>query len=85
MTGTQDRTTKAQPLSRREREVADLLAAGIGVGDIAKRLKTSASTVSSHIKRIRSKLGLASTLEVATRWAVLKAYPDIEYLSWGAR
>lgn len=47
-------------LSRREREVAELIADGLSVGDVADRLTLSVHTVRQHTKNIYSKLGIGS-------------------------
>lgn len=44
-------------LTRREREVLDLLAEGIGVSGIAGRLYISESTTKTHVARLYDKLG----------------------------
>lgn len=58
-----------EALSRREHEVADLLAPGLTNSDIARRLNLSSSTVSSHVAHILSKLGFRSRAQVAA-WVV---------------
>lgn len=57
------------PLSRREREVAGLVAAGMTNRQIGEYLFISWRTVEGHVERIRNKLGVRSRTEVAT-WAV---------------
>jgi predicted ATPase/DNA-binding CsgD family transcriptional regulator len=57
------------PLSRREREVARLVAAGMTNRQIGERLFISWRTAGGHVERIRNKLGVRSRTEVAT-WAV---------------
>lgn len=57
------------PLSRRERDVAKLVAEGMTNRQIGERLFISSRTVDGHVERIRSKLGVRSRTEVAT-WAV---------------
>jgi len=57
------------PLSRREREVARLVAAGMTNQQIAERLFIAERTAEGHVERIRNKLGVRSRTEVAT-WAV---------------
>jgi predicted ATPase/class 3 adenylate cyclase/DNA-binding CsgD family transcriptional regulator len=59
----------AGPLSRREREVATLVAAGLTNREIAKRLFIAERSAEGHVERIRNKLGVRSRTEVAT-WAV---------------
>lgn len=49
-------------LSPREREVLDLLASGHRVSDIVEDLGVAETTVRSHIKSIRRKLGVGSQL-----------------------
>jgi len=51
-------------LTNREREVVELIAAGYRVANIAKRLFISQYTVRNHLKRIFSKLGVASQAEL---------------------
>jgi DNA-binding CsgD family transcriptional regulator/tetratricopeptide (TPR) repeat protein len=48
------------PLSRREREVAELVAAGLSNAEIAERLVISKRTAENHVDHIRQKLGMAS-------------------------
>jgi predicted ATPase/DNA-binding CsgD family transcriptional regulator len=57
------------PLSRRESEVAKLVAAGLSNRRIGERLYLSERTVEGHVERIRNKLGVRSRTGVAT-WAV---------------
>ena len=57
------------PLSRREREVVRLIAAGLTNRDIAKRLFITERTAEGHVERIRNKLGFRSRTEIAA-WAV---------------
>ncbi len=59
----------AGPLSRREREVAAMVAAGMTNKEIAARLFIAERTAEGHVERIRNKLGVRSRTEVAT-WAV---------------
>ena len=59
----------AGPLSRREREVATMVAAGMTNREIAGRLFIAERTAEGHVERIRNKLGMRSRTEVAT-WAV---------------
>ena len=59
----------AGPLSRRESEVAKLVAAGFTNQRIAERLFIAERSAEGHVERIRNKLGVRSRTEVAT-WAV---------------
>ncbi len=56
-------------LSRREREVAQLVARGLSNREIAQRLYLSERTVDNHVHRILDKLGFDSRVQVAT-WLV---------------
>ena len=56
-------------LTRREREVAALIAEGCSNGEIARRLYISTKTASVHVSNILMKLGMSSRTEVAT-WYV---------------
>jgi len=60
---------EAGPLSRREREVAAMVAGGLTNREIAQRLFIAERTAEGHVERIRNKLGVRSRTEVAT-WAV---------------
>jgi len=64
-----DISLDTSPLSRREREVARLVAAGMTNRQIGEHLFISWRTVEGHVERIRNKLGVRSRTEVAT-WAV---------------
>jgi predicted ATPase/DNA-binding CsgD family transcriptional regulator len=59
---------EAGPLSRREREVVKLVAAGLTNRKIAERLFIAERSAEGHVERIRNKLGVRSRAEVAT-WA----------------
>jgi non-specific serine/threonine protein kinase len=59
----------AGPLSKREREVVAMVAAGMTNRQIADRLFIAERTAEGHVERIRNKLGVRSRTEVAT-WAV---------------
>ena len=61
--------TDQGPLSRREREVVTMVAAGMTNREIAQRLFIAERTAEGHVERIRNKLGVRSRTEVAT-WAV---------------
>jgi len=58
-------------LTDREREVLELLAAGLDQGAVADRLVISSSTVATHIQRILAKLGVRSRAQ-----AIALAYRD---------
>ena len=56
-------------LTRREREVADLVAQGLTNREIAARLFISERTAESHVEQIRGKLGFRSRAQIAA-WVV---------------
>ncbi len=47
-------------LTRREREVLDLLAEGLGITSIARKLYISESTTKTHVSKLYDKLGAAN-------------------------
>jgi non-specific serine/threonine protein kinase len=58
-------STEAKPLTRREKEIAGLVADGLGNRDIAERLYLSKRTVDSHLEHIFTKLGFTSRTQLA--------------------
>jgi predicted ATPase/DNA-binding CsgD family transcriptional regulator len=56
------------PLTRREGEIADLVAEGLSNKEIASRLVISRRTAEGHVERILTKLGFSSRAQVAV-WA----------------
>ena len=61
--------TEVEQLTRREREVAALLAQGLSNKEIADRLFISVRTAEFHVEHVRGKLGLQSRAQVASRLA----------------
>ena len=59
------REDASTPLTRRERQVADLIAQGLSNKDIAARLVISQRTAESHVEHILTKLGFTSRAHVA--------------------
>lgn len=55
---------EASPLTAREHEIADLVAAGLTNVDIAHKLVISPRTVESHVDHIKQKLGLGRRNEI---------------------
>jgi DNA-binding CsgD family transcriptional regulator len=66
---TEGQTLAASLLSRREHEVALLLAEGCTNREIADRLVISERTAENHVQRIMNRLGLRSRTQIAA-WAV---------------
>jgi DNA-binding CsgD family transcriptional regulator len=66
---------EAEPgvLTAREREVLDLVAAGLSNGEIGKRLFITTKTASVHVSAILRKLGVASRTEAAVIAATVTA------------
>jgi non-specific serine/threonine protein kinase len=58
--------TEVKPLTRREKEIAALVADGLGNREIAERLYLSKRTVDSHVEHIFSKLGFSSRSQLAS-------------------
>jgi len=56
----------AEPLTRREREVLQMLAAGLGNKEIAARLNISDHTAKFHVASILGKLGAATRTEAVS-------------------
>jgi ATP/maltotriose-dependent transcriptional regulator MalT len=71
-------------LTRRERQVATVVAQGLSNKEIADELVVSIKTVEAHVSRILSKLGFSSRAQIAA-WAVDKglasAPQDLDSLS----
>ena len=61
-------------LTEREREILELLGAGVETRLIAKQLDVSVSTVHTHLRRSRTKLGLSS-VEALIAFAARYCYP----------
>ena len=54
------RSTDGEQLSRREREILQLLAEGLTNGEIAQRLWVTETTVKFHLSRIYRRLGVSN-------------------------
>jgi DNA-binding CsgD family transcriptional regulator len=57
------------PLTRRELEVADLVAQGLTNKELAEKLFITERTAEGHVEQIRNKLGFRSRTQIAT-WVV---------------
>jgi non-specific serine/threonine protein kinase len=66
--------TEAKPLTRREKEIAGLVADGLGNREIAERLFLSKRTVDSHLEHIFAKLGFSSRTQLAN-WVLERKKP----------
>ncbi|MGX9885520.1 ATP-binding protein [Streptomyces sp. NPDC002276] len=64
-----DATTAAGPLTRREREVAALVARGMSNQQIAAELVLSSRTIDGYVDNIRAKLDFRSRAQIASWWA----------------
>ena len=62
-------TLKRAPLTPRERDVVSLLVSGASTRDIATRTGLTVSTVNTYLKRIFSKLGVHSRVELIAKMA----------------
>jgi len=60
---------ESPPLTRRQREVAELVAQGMTSRDIAARLYISRRTVETHLAKIMTVLNVRTRVEVATWWS----------------
>jgi DNA-binding CsgD family transcriptional regulator len=65
----QSSPASGQGLTRRELEVADLVARGLSNAAVARQLYLSPATVASHLSHILGKLGFSSRVEIAA-WVV---------------
>ncbi len=64
-----------EPLSERELEVLQLLAAGMSNQEMAQQLVITVGTIKSHVHHIYSKLGVKDRLEAALRAKELGLLP----------
>jgi len=66
-------------LSRREREILQLIAEGYRPGDIAKKLYISPKTVQIHQSNLKKKLNLTTTAGL-TKYAVSKGITPLDFI-----
>jgi non-specific serine/threonine protein kinase len=64
--GASDRRSDLPRLTRREREIAELVAQGLSNRQIAERLVISTRTAETHVENVLSKLGFTSRTQIAT-------------------
>jgi non-specific serine/threonine protein kinase len=69
-------------LTRRERQIAELIAQGLSNKQIATKLVISPRTAEGHVEHILTKLGFASRTQIAT-WAVVRERPVNEQPNGG--
>ena len=65
---------RAAALSRRQRQVASLIAAGLSNPAIALRLGLGRRTVDTHVRHILRKLGLRSRVQIGV-WMATRDRP----------
>ena len=70
-----EQTLRRAPLTPRERDVVSLLVAGSSTRDIAAETGLTISTVNTYLKRIFSKLGVHSRVELIARMAGTATIP----------
>jgi len=70
-----EQTLQRAPLTPRERDVVSLLVAGSSTRDIAAETGLTVSTVNTYLKRIFSKLGVHSRVELIARMAGTATIP----------
>lgn len=75
--GIADKKTES-PLTKRENEIAGLVAQGLSNRSIAQNLVISQRTVDGHLERILGKLGFTSRVQVAT-WSAGRVEPDARH------
>jgi DNA-binding CsgD family transcriptional regulator len=64
-----DGTDPGEALTRREREIAALVAAGLSNREVAERLVISKRTVDAHMEHIFGKIGVSSRVQLVT-WLI---------------
>jgi DNA-binding NarL/FixJ family response regulator len=71
------------PLTRRELEVANLVADGLSNPDIAARLFISVRTAQGHVENILRKLGFTSRSQIAS-WVTERRLSEIDTIADGS-
>lgn len=73
---------QGQDLSPREREVMDILLTGVCQRGVAEKLGLSPNTVSTHLSRVKTKLGADNPFHALVIYFRKKAAPELEAFSW---
>ncbi|MFI5803549.1 ATP-binding protein [Streptomyces sp. NPDC051561] len=73
--GSGDRVPSVDQLTRREREVAGLVSAGLTNREISERLVISKRTADAHVEHILAKLGFSSRTQIAALAGASEAGP----------
>jgi predicted ATPase/DNA-binding CsgD family transcriptional regulator len=68
------KATSGMPLSKRELEIAELVAQGLSNKEIATRVFLSERTIETHVSNILDKLGVNSRVEIST-WVAQELTP----------
>jgi len=66
-------------------KIMKFLSTGYQPCEIAREMGKAESTIATHLKRVRVRLGARSTIHAAILWARQCQAADMEYLSWGRR
>jgi DNA-binding NarL/FixJ family response regulator len=69
-------------LTPTQHKIMELIADGFGPCEVAVKLGRSQNTISTHLIRVKKKMGARSTIQAAVKWAVMRAYSEAEYRSW---
>ena len=67
------RKTATPTLTKRQKEVADLVSQGLTNRDIAQQLGIDERSAEGHVERIRDRLGVRSRAQIATWWVASNA------------
>jgi pimeloyl-ACP methyl ester carboxylesterase/DNA-binding CsgD family transcriptional regulator len=67
------RKTAVPALTKRQKEVAELVSQGLTNRGIAQRLTIDERSAEGHVERIRNKLGVRSRAQIATWWVTAKS------------
>ncbi len=70
-----DENRKGTPLTRRERDVAELLEKDVAYTEIATRLGVSRETLRSHLRNLFRKMGVRSRHAAVGRWLRMTRLP----------